>query len=285
MGANVRRLSLEGRIALCLVITITGVAVLAPVISPYAYHYQHRSTVLAPPDLVHLLGTDHLGRDLMSRLFWGARVSLSVGLTVAIASSIVGAAVGMPSGYYGGLLDAFAMRAVEVFSAFPSILLAITLMSVFGAGFLNIVVALTLAGFSGAARLTRSETRRLCSEEFIMAARALGLTNASIMLKHILPNVMAPLLVYATSSVCWWVAAEAGLSFLGLGSAPTLPSWGSMIAEAVPFMKTRPLLLIAPCLMVSILALSLNLLGDSLEKAMSPWGTGTETHSRQYRDE
>ncbi len=278
-----KRLPLEGRIALSLVIIITGVAILAPLISPWAYDYQHRSAILAPSDLPHLLGTDHLGRDLVSRLFWGARVSLSVGLTVALASSLVGVAVGMPAGYYGGLLDAVAMRVVEVFAAFPSILLAITLMSVFGSGFSNIVVALTLTGFSGAARLMRSETRRLSSEEFVTAARALGLTNASIMLKHVLPNAMAPLLVYATSSVCWWVAAEAGLSFLGLGSDPTLPSWGSMIAEAVPFMRTRPLLLIAPCLTVSILSLNLNLLGDSLGEAMSPWRTGTQARSRQYR--
>ncbi|MEW6082203.1 MAG: ABC transporter permease [Bacillota bacterium] len=260
----------HGRLALGVILLVVMAACLAPVLSPWDPGFQDRSSVLELPGPRHPFGTDHLGRDTLSRLLWGSRISLTVGVFVSLFSSLVGAAVGLPSGYYGGAIDGVAMRVMEVFAAFPNILLAIALMSAFGPGLAKVVLALTLAGFAGASRLARSEALRLSCQEFVMAARVSGTSDARIILIHILPNSLGPLLVYATSSLGWWVAAEAGLSFLGLAAHPSYPSWGTMIAEAVPFMRTRPLLLWAPCLLLSTVVLGLAFLGDVLESNLSP---------------
>lgn len=264
------RKSLVFEICLVSVMVYILVALFAPILSPWAPDFQDRSAILARSSWEHPMGTDHLGRDSLSRLLWGARVSLTVGALVTLFSCLLGMAVGIPSGFYGGSLDYTVQRILEVFLAFPNILLAIGLMSAFGPGFLNLIAALTFSGFSGAARLTRSIAMRLAKEEFVLAARACGSSSLFIMTKHILPNALPSLLVYGTTGLSWWIAAEAGLSFLGLGVSPTSPSWGVMMAEAVPYWKFRPLLLAAPCLALSVLSLSLNFLGDALEEAMDP---------------
>ena len=265
-----RLLPVGGRLALCVIMLVALAALLAPALSPWHPGFQDRSSVLDTPSREHPLGTDHLGRDVLSRLLWGARLSLAVGLLVSLISSTVGAAVGIPSGYYRGVTDAVAMRIVDVLAVFPNILLAIALLSAFGPGLSRIVAALTLVGFAGAARLMRAEALRCSGQEFIMAARVSGASHSRVMLVHILPNALGPLLVYATSSLGWWIAAEAGLSFLGLAAHPSCPSWGTMIAEAVPFMRTRPILLWAPCLFLSTVVLGLAFLGDALERNLSP---------------
>lgn len=239
-------------------------ALLAPWLSPVdpaAIDLQNR---LLGPGTGHLLGQDALGRDILSRIIHGARVSLFVGVVTVSVSVVLGCLIGAVAGYRGGWLDEALMRIVDVFLAFPGILLAIALTAVLGPSLNNVILALCIMGWVGYARIVRGQVLLARELTFVEAARATGCSGPRILLRHILPNVMAPVLVEATFGMAGAIIAEAGLSFLGLGTQPPTPSWGAMLAEGADYILFAPHLTIFPGAAILLTVLGINLLGDAL---------------------
>ncbi|MBI4494558.1 MAG: ABC transporter permease [Chloroflexi bacterium] len=258
-----------------LVLVFVFVGTFAPLLAPYYYDDQNLGNQLQPPVWAggtprHLLGTDEFGRDTLSRLIYGARISLLVGLVSVVLAGALGVTIGVMGGYLGGSIDAFFMRIADVQYSFPYILLAIVITAFWGPGLTNVIVALGLAGWMTFARAARGSTLSVKERDYIMAARALGAGHARIMLCHVLPNIMAPLLVFATYQVPSRILAEATLSFVGLGIQPPMPSWGSMLASNRGYLVTYPWLVVLPGLALSIVALGVNQLGDGLRDLLDP---------------
>jgi ABC-type dipeptide/oligopeptide/nickel transport system permease subunit len=256
---------------------IVLIALLAPVLAPYGFAAQTLSDKLQPPGPKHLLGTDELGRDTLSRLMHGARISLLVALGVEGFVVAIGVLVGLMAGYFGGWLDQLLMRLTDVLLAFPDVLLAILLLGTLGAAQSSPAVSLTLVilslgltGWPPLARLVRGQVLTLRKREFVEASRALGASNGRILLKHILPNLLSPLLVAVTVDTAGVILAEATLSFLGIGVQRPYPSWGRMINDALEYYRTEPRLLILPAGCLSLTVLALNFLGDGLRDALDP---------------
>ncbi len=252
---------------LCL---MAALALFAPVIAPYRYDAQDETAVLQPPSAQHLLGTDELGRDVFSRLVYGARVSLTVVLQVELLEVLIGVSLGLLAGYFRGRWDALIMRFTDMMFAFPDILLAILIVAVLGPGLHNVFIALALTGWPGMARVVRSQVLALREREFVEAARAIGLSHFRILWRHILPNLLPTVLVAVTVDSAGIVLAESALSFLGLGAQPPLPSWGRMIDDARQLMRSHPMLLFYPAAMLSLTVMALNFLGDSLRDLWDP---------------
>lgn len=248
---------------LVILIVIVFAAIFAPIITPYDPSSQEFD-ILEPPSSVHLLGTDDLGRDLFTRILYGARVSLFVGIVTVAISMVIGVGMGLVSGYYGGWIDTVFMRYIDIQWAFPNFIIAVYLVAVFGTGMLNVMVAITLAFLDDFARITRGMVLSIREAEFVMAAEAVGAKNWYIMFRHILPNAMAPIIVQATLSVSYAILAEAGLSFLGLGVKPSTPTWGLIISDARSFFSRAWWLATFPGLAIMITVLSINFLGDAL---------------------
>lgn len=223
---------------------------------------------LAPPGPEHLLGQDKLGRDVLGRTLAGARISLSVAIAAVVVSVTLGTTVGALAGFAGGTVDLLLMRVVDVLLAFPGLLLAIALAGALGPGTANVILALSVIGWAGYARLVRGEVRRIRAREHVEAAFALGVPAHTVLLRHILPLVAAPVAVQATFGAAAAVVAEASLSFLGVGVQPPSPSWGSMLAESRSFVVEAPHLVIAPGLAITAFVLLLHLIGDSLRDAL-----------------
>jgi peptide/nickel transport system permease protein len=213
----------------------------------------------------HPLGTDKLGRDILSRIIYGGRVSLLVGIAAVALSSAIGVAIGSLSGYFGGWVDQLLMRLIDILMAFPGILLAIAFTAVLGPGLDHVVLALCLIGWTGYARLVRGEILALRERDFIHAARALGGSPGRVILRHLLPNLLPPLLIQATFGLAAAIVAEGSLSFLGLGVEPPTPSWGSMLNDGRQFLLVAPHLTTYPGLALMITVLALNLVGDALQ--------------------
>jgi peptide/nickel transport system permease protein len=235
--------------------------------------------ILAPPDATAVLGNDDLGRPVLDRVIVGARTSFVVGFGVVLLSSAAGALLGGVSAYAGGWLDLVLVRVVDVFLAFPGILLAIALAGVLGPGIDNVIIALAAVGWVGYARLMRAQVLSLKARDHVAAARALGAGPARILRRHLLPLALAPLIVEASFGVAGAVVAEAGLSFLGLGVQPPQASWGSMIRDGVSYMLVAPHLVLAPGAALMLVVLAVNLLGDALRdwmdvRANRPWSHG-----------
>lgn len=249
-------------LALCL----AGLA--APLVAPVDPLATTLDARLRPPDRVHPLGRDALGRDVLSRLLYGARVSFLVGVATLAVSLLIGVALGAVAGWAGGWLDEALVRLIDVFLAFPGLLLAIALAAVLGPSLANVVLALSLLGWPGYARLARAEVAALRRREFVHAAEALGARPARIVLAHVLPLAVPTLLVQATFGMAGAIVAEASLSFLGLGVAPPTPSWGSMIAEGRTFLLVAPHVILFPGLALAATVLALQLLGDGLRDAL-----------------
>jgi len=267
------RLICKNRLAaasLAFIVIIGLVALLAPLIAPYPYARQDLDHARELPSARHLLGTDALGRDVLSRLIYGARISLTVALVVEIIELLIGITLGTLAGYYGGRLDLVMMRLTDMMFAFPDILLAILIMAIAGPSIFNIFLALGLVGWPGMARLVRGQVLALKEKEFVEAARAIGAGDAYIILHHILPNTLSPIIVTVTIGVAGVVMAEATLSFLGIGVQPPQPSWGSMINDARDMMRSHPYLIILPSLALSLTVLAFNFLGDGLRDALDP---------------
>jgi peptide/nickel transport system permease protein len=247
------------------------VSLLAPALAPYDPTALAGATTLAPPGGAHPLGTDALGRDLLSRVLWAGRVSLAVGLGVELVAAFIGCAVGLLAGYYGGALDALLMRATDVVMAFPSLVLAIGLIAVFERpGLDKVFIVLIALGWTTIARVMRGAVLSLKAREHVQAARALGAGDLKIMIRHLLPNALGPLLVAATIGVGSNMVAEAGLSFLGLGAqSPTL-SWGAMLADGQTFLVTAWWVAVFPGFALLLAVLGVNLLGDGLRDVLDP---------------
>ncbi len=256
--------------------TLLGVlclgALLAPWLTPYDPRHQVLAEGLHAPSWQHLCGQDKLGRDVCTRLLYGARVSLLVGVGSMVVTLSLGTTIGAVAGYAGGLLDEYLMRLTDIFLAFPGILLALAILAILGPGLVNVMVALCIVGWVGYARLTRGLVLVVREMEYVTAARAVGASPGSILLWHILPNIAGPLTVQATFSVAGLIIAEAGLSFLGLGVQPPTPSWGAMLNEGRLFLLQAPHLTTFPGLVIMLAVLGCNLLGDDLRDALDPRG-------------
>lgn len=240
-------------------------ALFAPMLAPHDPLSQNLDQDLIAHSREHPLGTDKLGRDILSRTLYGARISLLVGGATVTLSLTIGLAVGSLSGFFGGWVDQLLMRLVDILMAFPGILLAIAFTAVLGPGLDHVVLALCLIGWTGYARLVRGEILALREREFIHAARALGCRPRRIILRHLLPNLLAPLLIQATFGLAAAIVAEGSLSFLGLGVAPPTPSWGSMLNDGRQFLLVAPQLTTYPGMALAFTVLALNLVGDALQ--------------------
>jgi peptide/nickel transport system permease protein len=277
--AVVRRPTRRFRLAIVAgaILAVVGLtAIAAPWIAPYDPQEQVLERRLLPPawqargSWAFPLGCDHLGRDILSRLIYGSRISLLVGLTAVAISGILGVSLGLLAGYYGGRLDTVVMRLVDVQLAFPFILLAITVVAVLGAGFRNVIVVLGVAGWMVYARLVRGEVLALREKEFIAAAHALGVPNSTIIPRHLLPNVLTPVIVVGTFSVATNIITEASLSFLGLGVEPSIPTWGAMLSDGRAYIGRAWWLTTLPGLAILVTVLAINLLGDWLRDRFDP---------------
>lgn len=245
-------------------------AALAPFLAPADPSQQRLEERLGPPSFGHPLGQDELGRDILSRLIYGARVSVSVGLAVVILAGFVGTVIGAISGFVGGRTDALLMRLTDTFLAFPGILLAIALVAVLGPALKHVVLALVAIGWVGYARLVRGQVLQIREQEFVLAARAAGVPASRVLTRHVIPNVLPTLLVQASLGMAGAVLAEASLSFLGLGIQPPIPSWGAMINAGRGHLLDAPHLALFPGLAILLTVMGLNFLGDALVDFLDP---------------
>lgn len=226
--------------------------------------------LLPPGEDGHLLGTDDYGRDIFSRLLYGGRTSLMTGLVVAVSSAVIGVIIGSISGFYGGKIDIILMRIVDVFLAFPFLILAITIMAVLGPSLTNIVVALALVSWPQFARLTRSQVLAVKNQEYIESAVAAGFKESRILIRHVLPNCMGPIIVQGTLSIGGAILSAASLNFLGLGVDASAAEWGIMLNQGKEYMRIAPHLTIYPGIFISLTVLSMNWIGDGLRDALDP---------------
>ena len=245
-------------------------AALAPWIAPYSYSYQNLSLGASPPSADHLLGTDVLGRDLLSRILYGARISLLVGFVATGVALIIGVSWGIIAGYIGGRVDSIMMRIVDILYGLPFIIFIILLMVIFGRNLVLLFLAIGAVEWLTMARIVRSQVLNLSRQEFILSAEAMGVSRLSIIFKHLIPNAMGPVIVYATLTVPQIMLLESFLSFLGLGVQPPLSSWGLLIRDGAVSMEEYWWLLIFPSLAFSLTLFSLNFIGDGLRDAIDP---------------
>ena len=258
------------RVGLLIVCLAVFAAVAGPILTPYDPSAQELARRLEGPSLAHPLGLDELGRDILTRLLAGARISLLVGLAVVSVSSLIGMTLGSIAGYFGGRLDDGISRVIDVLMAFPGILLAIALVAVLGPSLTNVVLALSVIGWVGYARLVRGQALRAREFDFVQAARALGAGSPRIILHHILPTAFPAVVVQATLGMAGAIIAEAALSFLGLGVQPPTPSWGTMLDAGRSHLFDAPHLTIFPGLAIALLVLGLNFVGDGLRDRVDP---------------
>lgn len=262
------RMAAVGGITILLIILI---AVFAPLITPYDPYIVDLNNQFIRPNLVHLLGTDMFGRDVLARIIYGARISLLIGLVPTTITMVIGTILGVISGYYGGKLDFIIMNIVNMVLAFPSLLLAMVVMYTLGASLLNIFIALSIVGWGGTARVVRAQTLSYKNKEFIEAARAIGIKDIVIMMKHILPNCIPQLLVLFTLNIPGSILSEASLSFLGVGAKPPASSWGLMVSNGKEYLFNAPWVAIAPGVAILIVVLAFNFLGDGLRDTLDPY--------------
>ena len=258
------------KVGLFIVLLAVGAALLGPSLTPYDPASQTLAGRLEPPSRAHPFGLDELGRDILSRLVSGARISLLVGLAVVTVSSLIGMALGSIAGYFGGLVDDVISRAIDILMAFPGILLAIALVAVLGPSLTNVVLALCVIGWVGYARLVRGQALRARELEYVQAARALGASSARVVLRHVLPTAFPSVIVQATLGMAGAIIAEASLSFLGLGVQPPTPSWGTMLDAGRAHLFDAPHLTIFPGVAIATLVLGFNFLGDGLRDRIDP---------------
>jgi peptide/nickel transport system permease protein len=255
---------------LLLTVLLVLAAFAAPLLAPHDPNAQDTARRLEAPSHDHPLGLDDLGRDVLSRIIFGARVSLEVGFSVVLLASLIGVTLGAMSGYFGGAVDVLVMRLCDILLAFPGILLAIALVAVLGPSLVNVVLALSIIGWVGYARLVRGQVLKVREMEFVTAAKALGAKSPRVILRHVLPNVMNPVIVMATLGLAGAILAEASLSFLGLGVQPPTPSWGAMLTSGRRYLGLANHLAIFPGAAIMLAVMGLNFLGDGLIDALDP---------------
>lgn len=272
-GDLMRRLAHENKLAVISAVVIAlfiVAAILAPLLTPYSYDEMDTLNRLAAPSAEHLLGTDEGGRDVFTRMLYGSRVSLLVGIVPTILSMLAGAILGILAGFYGGKVDAVIMRLADIMLAFPSMLLAMVIMYTLGDGIINIFLALALVNWASVARIVRSETLQLKETEYVEAARSIGVRRMTIMLRHILPNCIPSLIVLFTLNIPSAILAESSLSFLGLGIQAPDASWGLMVNVGRQYLYNAPWLSLVPSAAIMLIVLAFNFLGDGLRDVLDP---------------
>jgi peptide/nickel transport system permease protein len=253
-----------------LTVVLVLIAIAAPLLSPRDPNVQETARRLEAPSKEHPLGLDDLGRDVTSRIIWGARVSLRVGFSVVLIASLVGVTLGSIAGYFGGWADVLIMRLCDILLAFPGILLAIALVAVLGPSLNNVILALATTAWVGYARLVRGQVLKVREMEYVTAAKALGAKSPRVIVLHVLPNVINPVIVLATLGLAGTILAEAALSFLGLGVQPPTPSWGAMLTAGRRYLGLANHLAIYPGIAIMLAVMGLNFLGDGLIDALDP---------------
>lgn len=257
-------------LGLFIVTVLVITAILAPYIAPYKYDEVNYKESLKPPSSKHILGTDLLGRDVFSRIIYGSRVSLEVGIIAVAISVIIGVTLGLVSGFFGGWIDALIMRLVDITYSFPFLLFAIAIMTILGPGMINVFIAIGIINWAWFARVTRGSVLSAMAQDYVLAAIAMGASPLRIMFKHIMPNVIAPVIVGAALNSGYAILAEAALSFLGIGVQPPYPSWGLMLSDARNYISTAPWMTIYPGLAIALTVLGFILLGNGLRDAIDP---------------
>ena len=255
-------------IVICLFIAM---AILAPVIAPYGEAEQDLINRLQGPSAAHILGTDELGRDVFTRMLYGSRISIAIGILPSLISLIIGVIAGLTAGYFGGAVDYVIMRVADVMLSIPSLLLAMVVMYTLGSSTVNLFVALSMTGWSSVARVVRSQTLSIKQSEYVEAARSIGVGKWRIMIRHILPNCIPSLIVLFTLNVPSAILSESSLSFLGIGIKLPASSWGLIVNQGRQFLFTQPWLCMAPCVAIMIVVLAFNFLGDGLRDVMDPY--------------
>jgi len=255
---------------LAVFVGIVGMAVFAPALAPYDPLAQGVGPANQGPSWAHWAGTDSFGRDMLSRIIYGARIALAVGIVSVLIAMVIGVVLGLIAGYYGGFIDAVIMRVMDGLFAFPIIVLAIAMMAVMGFGVKNVIIAVAVGFIAPFARVTRADVLAVKEEPYIEAARLGGVSSPAIIARHVLPNVAAPIIVQAALRVSGAIITEAGLSFLGLGPPPPTPVWGSMIAEGRNFIVLAPHISTIPGIALMITIVGLNLFGDGLRDTLDP---------------
>lgn len=251
---------------------LSGAAIGAPLLAPYDPTALDPMAFGAPPSMAHPLGTDMVGRDVLSRLLYGARVSLAVGVSAVTLNVVLGVLIGGVAGFVGGVVDSALMRLTDIVLAFPSLMLVLVLVAILGPGLNNVILVLGLLGWPQIARLVRAEVLRLKAQDFVVAARAIGVPESRILIRHLLPNAFPPVLVAATFGTAQAIIAEASLSFLGLGVQPPTPSWGNLLtdAQSMAVLEGMPWLWAPAGLLIVLAVLSINFVGDGLRDALDP---------------
>nr|WP_231701907.1 nickel transporter permease [Crassaminicella thermophila] len=260
-------MAMIGLFIVCLLILT---AIFADVIAPYGYDDQELSNAFKSPSFKHLFGTDEFGRDIFSRIIYGSRISLEVGFIAVSISVVIGGFLGAIAGYYGGMVDNFIMRCMDVLLSIPQILLAISIAASLGPGLINLMIAVGISSIPQYARLVRASVLSIREQEFIEAARSVGSSDIRIIFKHILPNCLAPIIVQATLGVAFAILTAAGLSFIGLGIQPPTPEWGAMLSGGRGYIRDYAYMTLFPGLAIMITILALNFLGDGLRDALDP---------------
>ena len=255
---------------------VLGILIFASAFAPRLTSYDPEAISLTErtlaPSKTHLLGTDKVGRDVFTRLLYGGRISILIGLTGALGGAIIGAALGCLGGYFGGLLDRFLLRLSELFTTFPQTILVLILVAFMGQGVWNLFIVFWCTGWMGTYRMTRAKILSLREETYVLACQAFGISNRSIMFRHILPNAAGPVIVNITLSTAGYVLQESALSFLGLGVPSSTPTWGNIFnaAKALDVVQAYPWLWLAPGIAISLFVLSVNIIGDGLRDALDP---------------
>ena len=263
------------KVGLVIIVMLITVAIFAPVLAPYDPYKPDLLHTLSSPSRAHLLGTDPLGRDTLSRIIYGARTSLIVGLIVVSLAATIGMGLGLISGFFGGWIQMVVMRFVDTLMSFPMILLALVISALLGGGLKNVIIALTVGLTPVYSRLMCGQVLTIKENDFVMAGRAMGARNLRIMIIHLVPNCLPPLIVLITMMLGTTILAEAGLSFLGVGIEPPTAAWGSMVNDGREYLLTHPILSFAPGLAIMLTVFAFNMVGDGLRDALDPRLRGT----------
>lgn len=255
---------------LIILIVLVVIGIFASYIAPYSYDKQDLKNAFQYPNKGHIFGTDEFGRDIFSRIVYGSRISLKIGFISVGISLLIGGALGAIAGFYGGKIDNFIMRLMDILLAIPQILLAISIVAALGAGLVNLMIAVGISTIPSYARILRASVLTIIGQEYIEAARASGTSDIKIIIKHILPNCLAPVIVQSTMGIAGAIATAAAMSFIGLGIEPPEPEWGAMLSGSREYIRGYSYMTIFPGLAIAITVLSLNLLGDGLRDALDP---------------
>lgn len=257
-------------VGLAIFIVEVVLVVLAPYIIPYDYAKMDMTACFATPSMKHLFGCDDLGRDIFSRVLYGGRFSVTMGLFATLLAAFLGMAIGAVAGYFGGWVDNLIMRVLDIVQAIPSMLLMIVIAAVLGPGYLNTIIAMAFGSIPGYARMLRAQMLKERTNEYIEAATSINCSTFRIIFSHLLPNCLSPIIVQATMGVGQTITLCAGLSFIGLGIQPPTPEWGAMLSASRAFMRSSPHMVIFPGLAIAVTVLALNLMGDGLRDALDP---------------